>query len=74
MTGKDRPVGVVIATRDRAGSLAVTLRRLLALPEKPPVIVADNASSDGTRAMIAERFPRGAGARTAGQPRGPRPQ
>jgi hypothetical protein len=36
-------VGVVIATRDRAPSLAHTLRRLHDLPERPPVVV-DNAA------------------------------
>ncbi|MHC3469807.1 glycosyltransferase family 2 protein [Streptomyces sp. 7R007] len=72
----DSPVGIVIATRNRCDSLAVTLSRLLALPERPPVLVVDNASTDGTRAMLARRFPevgvlalpvnRGALARTDG--------
>ncbi|MGV9992295.1 glycosyltransferase family 2 protein [Streptomyces sp. NPDC003374] len=69
-------VGVVIATRDRADTLAVTLRHLLALPERPEIVVADNASTDGTRTLLARDFPevrvlalpanRGALARTAG--------
>ncbi|MFE1033324.1 glycosyltransferase family 2 protein [Streptomyces sp. NPDC058807] len=70
------PVGVVIATRDRSASLAVTVRNLLALPERPQVLVVDNASTDGTTAMLARDFPqvrvvslpfnRGALARTHG--------
>ncbi|WP_395575153.1 glycosyltransferase family 2 protein [Streptomyces sp. BK79] len=52
------PVGIVIATRNRAASLAVTLRHLLALPERPEVLVVDNASTDDTRAMLARDFPR----------------
>ncbi|GGY09320.1 glycosyltransferase family 2 protein [Streptomyces anandii] len=70
------PVGVVIATRDRSASLAVTLRHLRALPERPEIVVVDNASTDGTRAMLARDFPevrvlalpanRGALARTDG--------
>ncbi|WP_078962687.1 glycosyltransferase [Streptomyces sp. SCSIO 75703] len=70
------PVGVVIATRDRSASLARTLRRLLALPERPEIVVADNASTDGTPALLARDFPqvrvvrlpsnRGALARTHG--------
>jgi GT2 family glycosyltransferase len=53
-------VTVVIATRDRAGELCRTLGRLAALPAQPPVIVVDNASSDGTPRVIRERHP-GAG-------------
>ncbi|WP_443075709.1 glycosyltransferase family 2 protein [Streptomyces sp. TRM 70351] len=69
-------VGVVIATRDRAERLARTLDRLTALPERPPVVVVDNASADHTRRLVAERFPgvrlltlprnAGAAARTVG--------
>jgi N-acetylglucosaminyl-diphospho-decaprenol L-rhamnosyltransferase len=51
------PVGVAIATRDRRDSLLRTLERLTALPERPPIVVADNASCDGTAAAVAERFP-----------------
>ncbi|MGA5122004.1 glycosyltransferase family 2 protein [Streptomyces pseudogriseolus] len=56
MTGHPR-VGVVIATRDRRERLAVTLRHLGDLPERPEILVADNASADGTRAMVARDFP-----------------
>jgi N-acetylglucosaminyl-diphospho-decaprenol L-rhamnosyltransferase len=68
-------VGVAIATRERYDDLARALERLRALPERPPVVVADNGSRDGTPARIRDRFPdirvielganRGAGARTA---------
>ncbi|MER6709065.1 glycosyltransferase family 2 protein, partial [Streptomyces fumanus] len=51
------PVGIVIATRNRAASLAGTLRHLLALPERPEILVADNASTDDTRALLARDFP-----------------
>ncbi|MGW0085009.1 glycosyltransferase family 2 protein [Streptomyces sp. NPDC003393] len=70
------PVGVVIATRDRSAGLAATLRHLLVLPEHPEIVVADNASTDDTRALLARDFPqvrvlplpfnRGALARTHG--------
>jgi GT2 family glycosyltransferase len=70
------PVGVVIATRNRSARLAGTLRHLLALPERPEIVVADNASADDTRAVLARDFPqvrvlalpanRGAPARTHG--------
>ncbi|MDG9717665.1 MULTISPECIES: glycosyltransferase family 2 protein [unclassified Streptomyces] len=51
------PTGVVIATRDRSERLARTLRCLLALPERPEILVVDNASTDDTRAMLARDFP-----------------
>lgn len=50
-------VGVVIATRDRVEDLLATLTRLRALPEQPPIVVADNASSDGTAEAVRRRFP-----------------
>jgi GT2 family glycosyltransferase len=42
----------VIATRDRRRELLHTLQRLQALPERPPVIVVDNGSSDGTPDVV----------------------
>jgi GT2 family glycosyltransferase len=69
-------VGVVVATRDRAARLLPTLRRLRALPERPPVVVVDNGSRDGTPELVRRRAPwatvvalgenRGAAARTVG--------
>lgn len=44
-------VGVVIATRNRQDSLRRTLRELLALPERPPIVVVDNGSADATPAV-----------------------
>ncbi|HVW41430.1 MAG TPA: glycosyltransferase [Amycolatopsis sp.] len=47
---------VVIATRNRAGELARTLRELTSLRSAPPVIVVDNASHDDTP-DVARSFP-----------------
>jgi GT2 family glycosyltransferase len=51
-------VTVVIATRNRRAALCRTVGRLIALPDRPAaVVVVDNASEDGTSAVVAERFP-----------------
>jgi GT2 family glycosyltransferase len=70
----DMRVGVVIATRDREHSLGRTLDRLAALRERPPIVVVDNGSKDGTARIARERgvrvlelgTNRGAAARTLG--------
>ncbi|GGK94087.1 glycosyl transferase [Sphaerisporangium melleum] len=51
------PVTVVVATRNRREELLRTLERLRDLPERPPVIVVDNASSDGSPEQVRRRFP-----------------
>ncbi|MFL5818836.1 MAG: glycosyltransferase family 2 protein [Conexibacter sp.] len=51
------PVCVVIATHNRRDELLATLERLRALPERPAIVVADNASSDGTAEAVRERHP-----------------
>ncbi|MFH8371445.1 glycosyltransferase family 2 protein [Streptomyces sp. NPDC018031] len=50
-------VGVVVITRDRRQSLLHTLERLTALPERPVVVVVDNASRDGTAEAVRARYP-----------------
>lgn len=57
MSDEEDRIGVAIATRDRAESLARTLVKLGSLPERPPVVVVDNASSDGTAEMVRREFP-----------------
>ncbi len=57
MTVPDERIAVVIATRDRLGSLRITLGRLGALPERPRIIVADNGSTDGTPEALRAEFP-----------------
>jgi GT2 family glycosyltransferase len=48
---------VVVITRDRCPEVLGSVARLLALPERPPVIVVDNDSSDGTADAVEQRFP-----------------
>ncbi|KAB2352719.1 glycosyltransferase family 2 protein [Actinomadura rudentiformis] len=50
-------VTVVLITRDRRHSLLATLAKLRDLPERPPVIVVDNASRDGSPDAVAAAFP-----------------
>jgi hypothetical protein len=51
---------VVIMTRDRRAELLRTLDLMTRLPEGVPIIVVDNASSDGTRTPSPRRT-RGSG-------------
>ncbi|MEK6418369.1 MAG: glycosyltransferase [Burkholderia gladioli] len=50
-------ISVVVLTWNRADTLATTLDRLLALPENPPIFLADNGSDDHTVALVKARFP-----------------
>lgn len=45
----------MIATRNRREQLEHTLDRLAALPERPPIVVVDNGSDDGTVAAARSR-------------------
>lgn len=49
---RDDRVTVAVITRDRRASLVHTLDRLAALPERPPVVVVDNGSTDATAAAV----------------------
>ncbi|GAA0224357.1 glycosyltransferase family 2 protein [Cryptosporangium japonicum] len=53
----DDRVTVAVITHNRRDELLHTLARLEALPERPRVIVVDNASTDGTAAAVRERHP-----------------
>ncbi|MFC0040019.1 glycosyltransferase family 2 protein [Actinomadura rayongensis] len=57
---------IVIATRDRRDPLLRTLGELTALPDRPPVIVVDNGSRDGSPDAVRDAFP---GVRVVGLPR-----
>ena len=57
MDGADERVAVVVLTHDRRAQTLETLDRLAALPERPPLIVVDNASGDGTAEAVAGRHP-----------------
>ena len=49
--------GVVVVTRNRRDTLLRTLDRLCALPERPPIVVVDNGSLDGTTAAVRRAHP-----------------
>lgn len=48
---------VVIMTRNRADELLSVLGRMTSLPERPPIVVADNGSTDGTADLVRDRYP-----------------
>lgn len=48
---------VVVITWNRREELLDCLRHMTSLPERPPIIVADNGSTDGTAEAVAARFP-----------------
>ncbi len=50
-------VGVVVITRNRRDELLGALDTLLALPERPPVVVVDNGSRDGSAAAVRSAHP-----------------
>ncbi len=51
------PIGIVVITRNRRQRLLAALDRLAALPGRPPVVVVDNASRDGTADAVRIRHP-----------------
>lgn len=50
-------VTVVVVSRDRRDAVLTTLASLSALPERPPVVLVDNGSTDGTAAAVARAHP-----------------
>lgn len=72
----DPRISVVVLTHERPDELARMLRRLMALPEQPQVIVVDNASQPGSVELVLRDHPqveavrceqnRGAAGRNAG--------
>lgn len=53
----DPRVGVVVITHNRRAEALAAVGRLVALPERPPVVLVDNASGDGTAEAVRKRFP-----------------
>jgi N-acetylglucosaminyl-diphospho-decaprenol L-rhamnosyltransferase len=56
--GTDPRTGVVLITWNRREEALLAVERLLALPERPHVVVVDNGSTDGTVGALRRRFPR----------------
>jgi GT2 family glycosyltransferase len=58
MTALARRVGVAVLTHDRRDEVLDTVRRLACEIDAAAIVVVDNASTDGTAAALAARFPR----------------
>jgi GT2 family glycosyltransferase len=50
-------LGIVIVTRNRVDTLLSTIERLRALEAPYPIVVVDNASTDGTPAAVERQYP-----------------
>jgi len=50
-------VGVVVITHNRRAEALAAVERLVELPERPPVVLVDNGSGDGTADAVQDRFP-----------------
>ncbi|HLM37069.1 MAG TPA: glycosyltransferase [Gaiellaceae bacterium] len=50
-------VAVVMLIHNRLERTLDSLRELQALPERPPIVVVDNASRNGTPAAVRSNFP-----------------
>jgi len=60
LTGPADPrVSVVLITWQRRDEALLAVRRLLALPERPQVVVLDNGSTDGTAPALRAQHPAG---------------
>jgi GT2 family glycosyltransferase len=57
LEGSPARISVVVLTYNRADQVLDTLARLAALPDRVHIVAVDNASTDGTAARIAARFP-----------------
>jgi GT2 family glycosyltransferase len=55
--GAASDVAVAMITRNRADEAVAAVGRLLELPERPAVVVVDNASSDGTAERVVAAHP-----------------
>lgn len=53
----DSQISVVVLTHNRRSELARTLGHLSSLPERHPIIVVDNGSSDDTVAYVSRHYP-----------------
>jgi GT2 family glycosyltransferase len=53
----DERIGVVLLTHNRRDEALGAVARLLDLPERPRVVLVDNASADGTAEVVREKFP-----------------
>jgi GT2 family glycosyltransferase len=52
-----RKTTLVVLTHNRKTELLECVERALALPERPPIVVVDNASTDRSAAAVKEAFP-----------------
>lgn len=57
MSNGDPRIAVVMITHNRREEVLVSLEHLTHLPERPRIVVVDNASMDGTADAVAQRFP-----------------